>query len=62
MREREKKKNIDINSIFFKDLRHQRAVQGRAAVRLTDLAVFMEEQQSTRITLKLRNRQMQETD
>lgn len=40
----------------FKDLRHRRALQGRAAVRLTDLAVFIKKQQSTWITLKLRNR------
>lgn len=46
----------------FRDLRHQRAVQGRAAVLLTDLAVFIKKQQSTWITMKLRNKQMQETD
>lgn len=53
------KKNIET---AFKDLRHQRALQGRAAVTLTDLAVFRKKQQSTRITLKLRGRQMRETD
>lgn len=46
----------------FRDLRHQGALQGKAAVRLTDLAVFIKKQQSTWITLMLRNRQMQETD
>lgn len=51
----------------FRDLRHQRELQGRAAVRLTDLAVFMKKWQNTGITLKQRrkkppNKQMQETD
>lgn len=59
-------KNINDKNIqtAFRGLRHQRELQGRAAVRLTDLAVFMKKRQSVWLTLKQRkkNKQMQETD
>lgn len=59
-------KNINDKNIqtAFRELRHQRELQGRAAVRLTDLAVFMKKWQSAWITLKqrIKNKQMQETD
>lgn len=40
----------------FRGLRHQRELQGRAAVRLTDLAVFMKKRQSVWLTLKQRKK------
>lgn len=40
----------------FRDLRHQRELQSRAAVGLTDLAVFMKKQQRAWITLKRRKK------
>lgn len=51
-------KNINDKNIqtAFRELRHQRELQGRAAVRLTDLAVFMKKRRSAWITLKQRIR------